>query len=108
MGVRFMKYYDDTVAMERALGNLADENNASILRTNTAVFGKSIRKYFVEKLLPHDAVIATCHNPKDCTVSADLSKCDSRFVDPANFLNVNISASPKVPALRGSIPSSRP
>merc|ERR1712048_138511 len=77
--VRYMEYFADTRAMELALGKLAEKANASILWTNPVVFGKAIRTYFVEKLLPRDAVIATCHNPKDCTVSADLSKCDSRF-----------------------------
>jgi hypothetical protein len=106
--VRYMEYFANTVAMDLALGDLAKRKNASILRTNPTVFGKSIRTYFVEKLLPRDAVIATCHNPKDCTVSADLSKCDSRFADAANFVNLSATKAQKVPALRGSKPVERP
>jgi hypothetical protein len=43
--VRYMEYFANTVAMDLALGDLAKRNNASILRTNPTVFGKSIRTY---------------------------------------------------------------
>merc|ERR1712227_398131 len=103
--VRYMEYFADTAAMEVELGKLAAKSNTSILRTNPVVFGKAIRTYLVESLLPPDAVIATCHNPEDCTVSADLSKCDSRFMDPANFVNLSAATAQKTLALRGSMPA---
>merc|ERR1712084_157857 len=40
--VRYMEYFTNTVAMDLALGDLAKRRNASVLRTNPTVFGKSI------------------------------------------------------------------
>ena len=94
--VEYLEYFEDRAAMEHAVVKLAEQSEASIVRTNPAFFGKPIRRYIYEEILPNSAIFATCHDPKSCDVydvfpdnaTRAGSKCDSRFNDPTKYVHI--------------------
>lgn len=84
-----MEEYEDKPSMVTAMQQLAHDNNASIVYTDLSVFGKQIREYLVQEVVPNDDVYASCHDPQDCEHSDSDRVCDRRFSKP-------ITGKPKV------------
>jgi hypothetical protein len=97
--VRILKFFSNEVDFNMFLHEMARLYHASIMRTNKEVFGKRVRKYKTQYVLPRGAVVVTCHPQKNCT-----SACDDRFADDSNF--VSVPPSQPRPSLRGSRPAS--
>merc|ERR1712187_554079 len=81
--VHILEFFSSELDFSRFLHKMAKLYHASIMRTNKEVFGKRVRKYHMQYVLPQGVVVVSCHSKKNCTKA-----CDKRFSDDSNFVSV--------------------
>merc|ERR1712048_1207573 len=77
-----LEFFSSELDFSTFLHKMARLYHASIMRTNKEVFGKRVRKYHMQYVLPQGAVVVSCHSKKNCT-----DACDNRFSDESNFVS---------------------